>query len=383
MRAGLARALRAARRLRGRARQRRHDRLLGRRRRSGSSASARCTSPSASSPRSSRRSPTGAPFLARPDRRRAPSPATRPSRRADPSADVVAWAHNETSTGVMVPGRRARPGDALVLIDATSRRRRPAGRRRAGRRLLLRAAEVLRRRRRAVAGAAEPGRASSASASSRRRDRWIPEFLSLATALDNSRKDQTYNTPAVATLLLLADQLDWMLGHGGLDWLRASARRASSGHLYGWARGSRRSRRRSSPTRPSARSSSARSTSPTTVDAAAVAATLRANGIVDTEPYRKLGRNQLRIGHVPGDRARPTSRRSPPASTGSSSGRRRDARPRRREDRRLRRRAAARALRRRRRRPTRPRPHRRLRRHPHPLGHEARPPTCIDARDAA
>ena len=129
-------------------------------------------------------------------------------------------------------------------------------------------------------------------------DRWIPDFLSLATALDNSRKDQTYNTPAVATLLLLADQVEWMLGNGGLDWCVSRTRRVVRAPLR-LGRGQRRSRRRSSPTRPSARSSSARSTSPTTVDAAAVAATLRANGIVDVEPYRKLGRNQLRVGMFP------------------------------------------------------------------------------------
>ena len=102
----------------------------------------------------------------------------------------------------------------------------------------------------------------------------------------------------VATLFLLADQIRWMLDGGGLDWCVARTR-ASSEHLYGWARAQPRTRRRSSPTRPSARWSSARSTSTRTVDAAALAATLRANGIVDVEPYRKLGRNQLRIGMFP------------------------------------------------------------------------------------
>jgi phosphoserine aminotransferase len=128
-------------------------------------------------------------------------------------------------------------------------------------------------------------------------DRWIPEFLSLATALDNSRKDQTYNTPAVATLLLLADQIEWMLGNGGLDWC-VERTRASSGHLYGWSEAS-------SFATPFVADPAKRSLVVGTidfdesVDAAALAATLRANGIVDVEPYRKLGRNQLRVGMFP------------------------------------------------------------------------------------
>jgi phosphoserine aminotransferase len=128
-------------------------------------------------------------------------------------------------------------------------------------------------------------------------DRWIPEFLSLATALDNSRKDQTYNTPALATLLLLADQVEWMLGNGGLDWC-VERTRASSGHLYAWAE--------ASPfASPFVADPAKRSLVVGTVDfadqvdAAAVAAALRANGIVDVEPYRKLGRNQLRVGMFP------------------------------------------------------------------------------------
>jgi phosphoserine aminotransferase len=127
--------------------------------------------------------------------------------------------------------------------------------------------------------------------------RWIPEFLSLTTALENSRKDQTYNTPAVATLFLLADQLDWMLELGGLD---AMVRRttASSSHLYGWAE-------RHPHAAPFVADEAHRSLVVGTidfddeVDAAAVASTLRANGIVDVEPYRKLGRNQLRIAMFP------------------------------------------------------------------------------------
>ncbi|MGH2929362.1 MAG: aminotransferase class V-fold PLP-dependent enzyme, partial [Solirubrobacteraceae bacterium] len=127
--------------------------------------------------------------------------------------------------------------------------------------------------------------------------RWVPDFLSLATALESSRKDQTYNTPAIVTLLLLADQLDWMLSEGGLE---AMVRRtsASSAHLYGWAE------EHPSAT-PFVPDPGKRSLVVGTidfddgVDAAAVAATLRANGIVDVEPYRKLGRNQLRVGMFP------------------------------------------------------------------------------------
>jgi phosphoserine aminotransferase len=127
--------------------------------------------------------------------------------------------------------------------------------------------------------------------------RWIPEFLSIATALENSRKDQTYNTPAVATLLMLADQLDWMLSNGGLDWCVARTRE-SSGHLYGWAEAH-------ALATPFVADPANRSLVVGTidfadeVDASAVAAALRANGIVDVEPYRKLGRNQLRVAMFP------------------------------------------------------------------------------------
>ncbi len=134
-------------------------------------------------------------------------------------------------------------------------------------------------------------------------ERWIPEFLSLHTALENSLKDQTYNTPAVATLFLLADQIRWMLDGGGLDWCVARTTRL----LGAPVRLGRADRLRDAvraPTPRSARWSSGRSTSTEEVDAAAVAATLRANGIVDVEPYRKLGRNQLRDRDVPGGRDR-------------------------------------------------------------------------------
>jgi phosphoserine aminotransferase len=127
--------------------------------------------------------------------------------------------------------------------------------------------------------------------------RWIPESLSLRTALENSRKDQTYNTPAIATLFLLADQLDWMLGQGGLDAM-VRRTRTSSGHLYEWAE-------RHPHASPFVAYPAKRSLVVGTIDfdeqidAAAIASTLRANGIVDVEPYRKLGRNQLRIAMFP------------------------------------------------------------------------------------
>ena len=127
--------------------------------------------------------------------------------------------------------------------------------------------------------------------------RWQPASLSLGTALENSRKDQTYNTPAVATLFLLADQIDWLLDGGGLDF-GVSRSRASSEHLYGWAEATD----VASPfvADPAKRSAVVGTIDFTDdVDAAALASTLRANGIVDIEPYRKLGRNQLRIGMFP------------------------------------------------------------------------------------
>jgi phosphoserine aminotransferase len=238
----------------------------------------------------------GAPFLADPVVVTA-EPGGAPAPTADPSADVLAWAHNETSTGVMVDVVRPDgAGDALVLVDATS----GAGG------LPVHVAQTdayyfapqkcfasdgglwI-----ALMSPAALARVEELAAT----DRWIPEFLSIATALDNSRKDQTYNTPAVATLLMLADQIEWMLGNGGLDWC-VSRTHESSGHLYGWAE--------AAPfATPFVADPAQRSLVVGTVDfdesvdAAAVAKTLRANGVVDTEPYRKLGRNQLRIGMFP------------------------------------------------------------------------------------
>jgi phosphoserine aminotransferase len=236
----------------------------------------------------------GAPFLADPIVVTA-EPGDAPEPTSDPSADAVAWAHNETSTGAMVPVQRPE-GDALVLIDATS----GAG----GLPFDVAQADAYYFAPQksfasdgglwlALLSPAAIERVAELAAT----DRWIPESLSLATALDNSRKDQTYNTPAVATLFLLGEQLEWMLGLGGLDGC-IERTRANSGHLYGWARDSEFAT-------PFVSDPAKRSLVVGTidfadeVDAAAVAATLRANGIVDTEPYRKLGRNQLRIGLFP------------------------------------------------------------------------------------
>jgi phosphoserine aminotransferase len=233
-----------------------------------------------------------APIVVEADPGEAPDPV------ADPAADVLAWAHNETSTGVMVEVRRPEgAGDALVLIDATS----GAG----GLPLDASQTDAYYFAPQKAFGA-DGGlwlAAFSPAAISRIEEldgvegRWQPGFLSLATALDNSRKNQTYNTPALATLLLLADQVEWMLAGGGLEWC-VERTRASSSHLYGWAE----ARDFATPfvADPAKRSLVVGTIDfDETVDAAALAAALRADGIVDVEPYRKLGRNQLRIGMFP------------------------------------------------------------------------------------
>jgi phosphoserine aminotransferase len=247
----------------------------------------------------------GAPFLQDPvvvsaDPGEAPDPAALEAAAGDGGVDLLAWAHNETSTGVMVPVQRVggdpANGGALVAIDATS----GAG----GLPVDITQADAYYFAPQksfaadgglwlAVLSPAAQERIEALHAS----ERWIPEFLSLHTALENSRKDQTYNTPAVATLFLLADQIRWMLDGGGLAGCVARSR-ASSEHLYGWAEST-------AYTSPFVADPAKRSLVVGTidfddsVDAAAVAATLRANGIVDVEPYRKLGRNQLRIGMFP------------------------------------------------------------------------------------
>jgi phosphoserine aminotransferase len=243
------------------------------------------------------KSTAAAPFLADPivveaDPGDAPEPA------ADPAADAIAWAHNETSTGVMVDVRRPEgAGDALVLIDATS----GAG----GLPVDVSEADAYYFAPQKAFGGdgglwlalLSPAAIARIEELDGAEDRWQPAFLSLQTALENSRKEQTYNTPALATLVLLADQVEWMLGNGGLDWCVARTS-DSSGRLYGWAE-------RSEVATPFVADAAKRSLVVGTidfadsVDAAALAAALRANGIVDVEPYRKLGRNQLRVGMFP------------------------------------------------------------------------------------
>jgi len=217
---------------------------------------------------------------------------------AEAGVDVYAWPHNETSTGVMAPVKRVEGADggALVLVDATS----GAGG------LPVDLAEVdvyyfgpqkcfasdgglwL-----AAFSPAALARVEEISASGR----WVPDFFSLPTAITNSRLNQTYNTPAVATLALLSSQIEWINGNGGLDWA-VSRTTDSSSRLYEWAEAT-------AYTSPFVADPAARSLVVGTidftdeVDAAAVATVLRANGVLDVEPYRKLGRNQLRVGMFP------------------------------------------------------------------------------------
>jgi len=215
---------------------------------------------------------------------------------AESGVDTYGTPHNETSTGVAVPVHRVAGTDALMLHDATS----AAG-----------GLEVDVHESDAYYFAPQKCFASDGGlwiallspAAVRRAyeikesGRYIPAFLDLVTAIENSRLEQTYNTPALATIFLAAEQTDWLLSHGGLAW--ATKRTAESASIvYGWAE-------RSAVASPYVADPALRSNVVATidfaetVDAAAVAAALRANGIVDTEPYRKLGRNQLRIALYP------------------------------------------------------------------------------------
>lgn len=210
--------------------------------------------------------------------------------------DLIGWAQNETSTGVAVPVLRPEAaGDALVAIDATS----GAG----GLPVDVSATDVYYFAPQkcfaadggiwvAIMSPAALERVAEIAAT----DRYIPEFLSLKTAVENSPKDQTYNTPAVGSLLLFKNQIDWMNANGGLEWCVARTADSSS-RLYSWAESSA----FATPFADEAHRSQVVGTIDFNddVDAAAIAKTLRANGIVDTEPYRKLGRNQLRIGMFP------------------------------------------------------------------------------------
>ncbi len=225
-------------------------------------------------------------------------PGSRPSAVAEAGIDVYAWAHNETSTAVMAPVVRpaGTAGDTLVLIDATS----GAG----GLPVDLTEVDTYYFAPQkcfasdgglwiALMSPAALERAAIIAAS----DRHIPAFFDLPTAIDNSAKNQTYNTPSVATLFLMAEQLDWMNEQGGLKGM-VERTTASSDALYGWAE-------RTSYTTPYVVDPAHRSLVIGTIDfddsidASAIAATLRANRVVDTEPYRKLGRNQLRIAMYP------------------------------------------------------------------------------------
>lgn len=233
-----------------------------------------------------------APFLS-PSSILTAEPGGRPVPQAESGVDVYAWPQNETSTGVAAPVHRVQGADsgALVVIDATS----------AAGGLAVDIAETdvyyfapqknfasdgglwL-----AVMSPAALDRAEKLAA-----QRWIPDFLSLSTAIENSRKNQTYNTPALATLVTLESQLRWINDAGGLGF--AAARTAdSASRVYEWAQ----SHRLASPfvAKPEDRSNVIVTVDfNDSVDAAQLASTLRANGIVDVEPYRKLGRNQLRI----------------------------------------------------------------------------------------
>ncbi|GAB2470880.1 phosphoserine transaminase [Xylanimonas ulmi] len=247
-----------------------------------------------------------APFLAAPQVLRADPGSVallEPSPDGDDAVDVHATPHNETSTGAMVEVVRV-PGSAergaLMLVDATS----GAGAlpvdlaqtdvyyfapqkvfaADGGLWLAIASPAAIERAARIEAGAASSGR-------------WVPEFLSFTTALTNSRLDQTLNTPAVATLVLLADQVEWLLEQGGLDWSVARCRESAAA-LYGWAEA------RDWAT-PFVKDPSHRSTVVGTIDlddaidATRVVGELRANGVLDVFPYRKLGRNQLRVGMFP------------------------------------------------------------------------------------
>ncbi|MFJ6697195.1 phosphoserine transaminase [Streptomyces sp. NPDC091272] len=225
-------------------------------------------------------------------------PGTHPDPKAEAGVDVYAYTHNETSTGVAAPVKRVEGADegSLVLVDATS----GAG----GLPVDITETDVYYFAPQksfaadgglwiAVFSPAALERAARIHGSGRH----VPEFFSLPTAIDNSLKNQTYNTPALSTLFLLNEQLTWLNKQGGLDWA-VQRTGASSNALYSWAETSK----HATPfvTDPAKRSQVIGTIDFTDdIDAAAVAKVLRANGIVDTEPYRKLGRNQLRVAMFP------------------------------------------------------------------------------------
>jgi phosphoserine aminotransferase len=237
-----------------------------------------------------------APFLGEPTVIKT-EPGSHPVSVLEAGIDVYAMTHNETSTGVAMPIIRPAGTDgALVLVDATS----------AAGGLLVEAKEFdtyyfapqksfasdgglwI-----AIMSPAAIARAEKIKASGR----WVPAFFDLGIAIENSRLDQTYNTPALVTLMLLAEQIEWMNSNGGLSFA-AGRSTASSDILYSWAE-------KTSYTTPFVTDPAMRSKVVGTInfddaiDATKISAALRANGIVDTEPYRKLGKNQLRIGMFP------------------------------------------------------------------------------------
>ena len=237
-----------------------------------------------------------APFLDEPTVIKS-EPGLHPLPVAEVGVDVYALTHNETSTGVAMPIKRPAGTDgALVLVDATS----AAG-----------GLDVAAREFDTYYFAPQKSFASDGGlwlalmspaaiarvAKIKESGRWVPAFFDLTIAIENSRLDQTYNTPAVATLMLLADQIEWMNTNGGMSF--AAGRSAKSAEImYGWAE-------KTSYTTPFVADPAMRSKVVATInfddaiDALEIAKVLRANGIVDTEPYRKLGKNQLRIGMFP------------------------------------------------------------------------------------
>src|SRR5699024_4087318 len=240
----------------------------------------------------------GAPHLAEPEVLRA-DPGSAPQPVASAEVDAYAWPHNETSTGVMVPVRRPEGAttDQLVLVDATS----VAGT------AVVDIAETdayYFAPQKAFASdgglwlsVLSPAALERAQRLGRDSSRWIPSFLSLTSAIDNSRKNQTLNTPAVATLVLLAEQIEWMLARGGLAWTDERTR-TTSGMLQEWAAG----REEITPfvTDPTAPSQVVTTLDvDESIDATAITDLPRAHGVADIEPYRKLGRNQLRIATTP------------------------------------------------------------------------------------
>jgi phosphoserine aminotransferase len=224
-------------------------------------------------------------------------PGTHPLPVADPEVDTYCLTHNETSTGVAMPLQRPQGADGLVLVDATS----AAG----GLRFDAEEVDVYYfAPQKCLASDGGLWLAAVSPAAVERIERlaasgrWVPASLDLGIALENSRKDQTYNTPALATIFLANQQVDWINQHGGLAWAAARCDRSADA-IYGWAEASE----YATPfvVDPDQRSHVVATIDLDTavVDANVVSKVLRANGVIDTESYRKLGRNQLRIALFP------------------------------------------------------------------------------------